>query len=59
MLRMNTCQGFRGPENAVDRLIERGYDAREIAERLDVPRWMAIERFGARLWAEEGIEVVW
>lgn len=47
---MHTGCGWRkGPENAVDLLIEHGLDAREIADRLDVPRWFAIERFGARI----------
>lgn len=50
---VNTRTGWRtGPENAVDLLIERGHDAREIAERLSVPRWFAVERFGARLQFE-------
>lgn len=41
----------------MDRLIDRGMDAREIAERLDVERWAVIERFAVRLWMLDGVEL--
>ena len=34
-----------GPENTIDRLAYHGLDAREIAARLDIPRWVVAERF--------------
>lgn len=52
---MHTEQGWRvGPENAIDRMIERGHDVTDIPHMIDVPRWLVVERFGARLDFEVG-----
>jgi hypothetical protein len=34
--------------NQIDRRIDQGLSAVEIAHELEVPRWVAVERFAAR-----------
>lgn len=50
---VHTSQGWRaGPENSIDRMIERGHDVTDIPHVLHVPRWLVVERFAARLTFE-------
>jgi hypothetical protein len=37
-----------GVSNQIDRRIDQGLSAVEIAHELEVPRWVAVERFAAR-----------